>query len=235
MALVLHPPDIDFRDPAPFTPGGTAGQILSLATQAATEGRQIVIREICRELSLAPGAPYSHYGSSSHLESVVVYNGLLSMAAWITEKTRDVEEPRQRLVAACRAYRSWALGHPSLFSFILPTSGRHDTSPFAAHVMHASQAISVPSILALREGWDTRVLRIPGKGPEVHPLQIPGVVSLNIDESRIANALWITVHGAVVLELAFGIHDGWNETDAMFDWLVATQIEALLEQPMSSA
>lgn len=229
MALITTPPEISYLAPTPFDPGGTAGQILDLATAAATEGRPIVIREICRELSLAPGAPYSHFENSAHLESVVVYNGLLSMAAWITEKTQDVEEPRQRLLAACRAYRSWALSQPSLFSFVLPTSGRHDQSPFAPHVMQASRALSVPSTLALRAGWDSGIFRAPGAGPVAHALQVPGVVSLSPHESRVANAIWVTVHGAVVLELAFGIHDGWDEEDTMFEWLVASQIRAHLE------
>ena len=65
-------------------------------------------------------------------------------------------------------------------------------------------------------------------GPHTAALSIPGVVSLTSDETRVANALWITTHGAVVLELAIGIHDGWESNDEMFDWIVTSNIHRLL-------
>jgi len=44
----------------------------------------------------------------------------------------------------------------------------------------------------------------------------------------VANSLWINVHGAVVIELAMGTHDGWDPADPMFDWLVETHMNAHL-------
>ena len=229
MPQVLDPPEINYLDPRPFLPSGTAGQILELATQAISEGRDVGIREICRQLSLTPGAPYSHFESSAHLESVVAYNGLLSMAREINSRTPEAGDPRDRLIAASRAYRNWALANPAMFGFILPTTGRRDLPPFAEHVLHASRALAVPATRALRDGWDTGQFVQAPSGPEVYPLDLPGVVSLNADETRIANALWVTTHGAVVLELAIGTHDGWKSVDPMFDWLITAQLSAHLD------
>lgn len=229
MPQILEPPDIDYLDPRPFLPAGTAGQIIELATRAISEGRTVGIREICRQLSLTPGAPYSHFESSAHLESIVAYNALLTMAREINSRTPKVGDPRARLVSASRAYRNWALANPELFGFILPTTGRDDRSPFARHVQLASRAIAVPAIRALRDGWDSHQFVQAPSGPEAFPFDLPGIVSLSPDETRIANALWITTHGAIVLELAIGTHDGWDSVDPMFDWLIASQISAYLD------
>ena len=85
MALIFDPPKINYLDPQPFYPSGTAGQILQSAIESAEAGEPIVMREICRQLDLTPGAPYSHYESSEHLESVVAYTGLLTLAKWMTD------------------------------------------------------------------------------------------------------------------------------------------------------
>lgn len=228
MAQISEPPAIDYRDPRPFHPTGTAGRILQLATEAAEHGRPIIIREICRQLSLTPGAPYSHFSNSAHLESVVAYNGLLTMASAITAHSPTSGDPYDRLLAACRAYRVWALSNRPMFGFVFPTAGRPDDTPFARHVILASQAIAVPASTALRDGWDSGRFTSPTPGPPAHPLEVPGVVSLDTDESRVANSLWITVHGAVVIELAMGTHDGWSPVDPMFDWIVTSQISAHL-------
>lgn len=228
MAKISEPPAIDYLDPRPFHPAGTAGRILNRATEAAKQGRPIVIREICRQLTLTPGAPYSHFANSAHLESVVAYNGLLTMASAITAETPGSGDPHERLLAACRAYRGWALSNRPMFGFIFPTAGRPNATPFARHVILASRAIAVPASQALRDGWDSDRFAPPESGPPAHPLVVPGVVSLDSDESRVANSLWITVHGAVVIELAMGTHDGWDPADPMFEWLIATQLAALL-------
>lgn len=228
MAQISEPPAIDYRDPRPFHPTGTAGRILQLATEAAEQGRPIVIREICRQLSLTPGAPYSHFANSAHLESVVAYNGLLAMAAAITADTPESGDPQERLLAACRAYRRWALSNRPMFGFVFPSAGRPHDTPFARHVILASQAIAVPASKALRDGWDCGRFTPPTPGPPAHPLEVPGVVSLDLDESRVANSLWVNVHGAVVIELAMGTHDGWDPADPMFDWLVETHMNAHL-------
>ena len=230
MTLIFDPPEINYLDPQPFFPSGTAGQILRSAIDAAESGKPIVMREICRLLDLTPGAPYSHYESAEHLEGVVTYTGLLTLAKWMTDSTRELSDPRERLIATCWAYREWAHQHRSWFGFILPTSGRAAESPFAKHVQTASLAIAIPAARALRDGWDTGRFVSPTPGPSVFPLDIPSVVSLTTDETRTANALWVTVHGAVVIELAVGIHDGWNEETPMFNWLLETHINTHIAQ-----
>lgn len=229
MTHLFSPPPIDFLDPRPVALGGTAGRILEEATTAAADGRPIVIRAICRHLGLAPGAPYSHFGSSSQLESVVVYNGLLTLARWITERSSGAPSPRARLVAACHAYRTWALDNPHLFGFVLPTAGRTHDPTLSAFIHAASQALAIPATRALRDGWDSGDFSPPSPGPAVHPLMVDGVVSLDSSETREANALWIMVHGAVVIELSIGTHDGWDDGTPVFDWLIESHISAHLD------
>jgi hypothetical protein len=148
----------------------------------------------------------------------------------MTDSTRELSDPRERLIATCRAYREWAHIHRSWFGFILPTAGRNDESPFAEHVQAASFAIAIPAARAMRDGWDSGKFVLPTAGPSVFPLDIPGVISLNTDESRTANALWIMVHGAVVIELAVGIHDGWEQETPMFEWLLEAHINSHISQ-----
>ena len=236
MPWISEPPTVDFLDPRPFFPDGTAGLLVEAATREVAAGRPVIVREICRQLSLTPGAPYSHFENSAHLESVVTYNGLLSMASEIAAQTPNEGNPRERLKIACRAYRNWALSNSFLFGFIFPTTARREVTPFDGHVTLASRTIAIPSIRALRDGWDGKQFDQPASGPPAEPFVIPGIVSLSADETRVANALWVTTHGAVVLELAIGIHDGWSPVDPMFDWLIDSHISAHLQpnRPMGN-
>lgn len=230
MALIFDPPEINYFDPQPFYPPDTAGQILHSAIESIEMGQPIIMREICRQLNLTPGAPYSHYESAEHLESVITYTGLLTLAKWMADSTRELSNPRERLVASCRAYRTWAHQHRSWFGFILPTAGRTNESPFMKHVQSASLAIAIPAARALRDGWDNGTFISPATGPAVFPLDIPGVVSLNADETRTANTLWIMAHGAISVELTIGIHDGWQSETPMFDWLLESHINTYIAQ-----
>ena len=228
MAVIDFPEEIDFLHPSPIRPPSTAGEILDAATEAINSGKQVVLREICRRLSLTPGAPYSHYENAAHLECVVTYNGLLDLAGSMLSVVNNLADPLTRLTSASAQYRTWALQHPSLFGFLFPASGRRSESPHWSRVMQASQAVAIPIVLALRDGWDSRLFQPAAPGPAVEPLIIPGLVSLSADETRVANALWIATHGTVVLELAIGVHDGWDEGNAMFEWIVISNIRNFL-------
>lgn len=228
VALVLNPPPVDFRDPAPFEPGGTAGAILTEAYEAVRDGAPVVMREICRSLGLTPGAPYSHFESTAHLEDVIAYNGLLSLARSVGSAVDPTLSPTERLLSASHAYREWATRESALFGFVFPTSGGRRESPFTTHVRTAAVAVAVPTTCALRDGWDAGTFSRPGRGPDALPVEIPGIVVLSPAEARIANALWATVHGTVVLELTMGTHDGWDDRREMFEWMVSTAMSAHL-------
>lgn len=228
MALIHFPLEIDYLHPCPIRPPSTAGDILDAATEAVMGGHPVVLREICRHLSLTPGAPYSHYENAAHLECVVTYNGFLDLAASMLSVVRDMTDPLTRVRSASDQYRRWALQHPSLFGFLFPSSGRRPESPYWPQVMQASQAVAIAIVLALRDGWDSKTFTPAEPGPAVEPLIVPGVVALSTDETRIANALWIATHGTVVLELAIGAHDGWEEGNAMFDWILTSNISNFL-------
>lgn len=228
MALIDFPQEIDYLRPSLIRPPSTAGEILDAATEAIMGGNKIVLREICRRLSLTPGAPYSHYENASHLECVVTYNGLLELAESMLSVVRGLADPLMRLTAASDQYRTWALQHPSLFGFLFPSSGRRPESPYWSRVMQASQAVATPMVLALRDGWDSNLFIPASPGPSAEALNIPGLVALSPDETRVANALWIATHGTVVLELAIGVHDGWEKGNAMFEWIVTSNIRNFL-------
>lgn len=227
--MVVLPENVDFLHPTPIVLRGTAGAILDAATDAVNAGHPIVMRELCRKLSLTPGAPYSHFENAAHLECVVAYNGLLKLARTMLDSVAGKSDPRDRLVGASHEYRVWALSNSMMFGFLFPTAGRRIDTPHALHVVRASMAVSMAPVLALRDGWDSGVFKPPGPGPHSNTISIPGVVSLTPDETRVANALWMTTHGAVVLELAIGIHDGWEKADEMFHWIVTSSIQRLLD------
>lgn len=225
VSLVSNPPPLDFLHPRPIQIQGTAGQILNRATAAARTGHPIVIREICRDLSLTPGAPYSHFENSAHLEAVVMYNGFLEFGQAISAACAGIEHALEQLLVVCRAYREWALSNPAFFSFLLPTMPRPNESEFARHIEEASRVLAIPSALSLRRAWDEELIPQATPGPHALQLEIPDVVSLSPDESREANFLWVTVHGAVVLELSIGTHDGWAEADKVFDWMINSHVD----------
>ena len=228
MSLVLTPPPIDFTNPRPFVLTGMAGQMYEVARESVAAGRPISIREICRQLDLTPGAPYSHFENVEHLENVVLYNTMLELAAFINDLVDNQQEPLEMFINACHAYRRWAITNPSLFAFIFPTNGRQSNAAFSEFLHDASQAISIPTVSALTALWQSGRFPPAKHGPTAVPLEIAGHIQLTPDETRIANALWIIVHGSVVLELAFGIHDGWSDRESMFDWLVHKAITSFL-------
>lgn len=231
MPVITQFPEVDVRRPQPFRPPGTAGDILDVATAEVDNGRPIVVREICRTLGLTPGAPYSHFHSATQIDNLVVFNGLLELAGHLASAVVGMSEPRERLVAVCHAYREWALQHPSRFAYIFPPGGREIEPSVSERVIDASRAMAVPGASAMADGWAQGTFVAPGPGPAVEVLSIPGIVELDVDQSRVANAIWAAVHGALIMEMAIGVHDGWDARRGVFDWHVTAQIVAHLERP----
>ncbi len=97
----------------------------------------VAIRELAREIGVAPSALYKHVSNRSELITLLVAE-LYDELATACEAARDaqpVEHHRARMAAAAEAVRAWAAAHPAefdlLFGYPLPEYQAPDDGPTA--------------------------------------------------------------------------------------------------------
>ncbi len=88
--------------------------------QLVTNGPAAVsLRAIAREMGMTAPALYRYFPSFDHLVQSLVTD-LFGEVYTAVEDARDLadDEPGARLLAACRTFRAWAVGHPAEFGLL---------------------------------------------------------------------------------------------------------------------
>ncbi|WP_104087901.1 TetR-like C-terminal domain-containing protein [Arthrobacter sp. GMC3] len=156
------------------------------ALVAARGVAAVSLRDIAAAAGTSTTAIYSLFGGKQELLTAVVDDGFVSFAASQSEAAPD------GLLALGRAYRRWALEHPSLYSLMFTGSlGTYIDCPPTPEV--ASDAIT-PLLTAVSGGL--------------------AAISSTEPPSAVAGAVWGQVHGLVGLELANAPLPGGTWTQA---------------------
>jgi AcrR family transcriptional regulator len=105
--------------------------------QLVTDGQAAVsLRAIAREMGMTAPALYRYFPSFDHLVRSLV-GDLFSEVCAAMEDTRDLLPPEDadgRLIAVCRTFRAWAVGHRAEFGLLFgtPMAGTGPDLPAAA-------------------------------------------------------------------------------------------------------
>ena len=139
----------------------------------------LTVRAVAAEAGVAPMGVYNRFGSKDGLVAAVLVRGFDGLRTAITSSAAT--DPRERLLAAGRDYRRFALEQPQHYAAMFGEAahlagkvaevGEHGAAAFGALVDHVRVAMAA------------------------------GVLRQD-DPGETAQLIWSTVHGAVSLELA---------------------------------
>jgi AcrR family transcriptional regulator len=90
----------------------------------------LTLRAIAREMGMTPPALYRYFGSHEEILGGLCEDVLAEITGTL-EAARDTvgaDDPVGRLMAACRAFRAWSLGHPREFQLVFASAGERPPS-----------------------------------------------------------------------------------------------------------
>jgi AcrR family transcriptional regulator len=198
----------------------------------------LTLRAIARGMGMTAPALYRYFGSHEELVGAVCFD-LLDEITRTLEQARDSvgpDDPLGRLMAACRAFRGWSLGHPREFHLVFASAG---SAPPAGHEMvGADLSFGAVFLGIFVEIWAAAPFATPPE--EVLPEGL--VAQLAAFSAYVQHVLpmgalaaylsgWVRLYGAVTIEV-FG-HLGFALTDAepMFEAMLAEMRRQLTTPP----
>lgn len=193
--------------------------------QLATEGANLSLRAVAREMGMVSSAIYRYFPSRDDLLTALIVDGYHALAdateAGDAEVT-DRADLRGRWLAACHAIRRWALANPAEYALLFgsPVPG------YAAPQETTTAATRIPTALIriLVDGHTAAVLTDPGAERLPEPVRadlaaIRDTLFPELPESLLVRGAtaWIQCFGLVSFEL-FGHLDGVvHNRDEFFD------------------
>jgi AcrR family transcriptional regulator len=170
----------------------------------------VTINAVAREMGMSGPSLYHYYAGRDALVDAVTTDFFQELAeAMEHDRDKHADAPlAERLLAACRAMRTWAVTHPAEFEWIFasPMSGAHhqpDSARFRAGLRFANVFLDM-----IVEAWNTRPFPVPDleELPESLREQLRAYSRL-IDERLPPEALhvyvtgWSRLYGLLCLEV----------------------------------
>jgi AcrR family transcriptional regulator len=197
--------------------------------QLATEGANLSLRAIARELGVVSSALYRYFASRDELLTALIidaYNAIGEAGERADAAVTDRNDLAGRWLAVAHAWRDWALAHPAEYALIHGSPVPGYAAP-ADTVVPASRRFLVIAAI-LRDGRQAGVLETARSPLGLAP--IPGALAAELavisaglgaaaDEGLVARALVAATElfGALNFELFGQLNNAINERRAWFD------------------
>jgi AcrR family transcriptional regulator len=189
-----------------------------------TEGANLSLRAVARDMGMVSSALYRYFGSRDELLTALIldaYNTLADAVEAADAAVADRSMLRERWMAAARAVRGWALANPAEYALLYgsPVPG------YAAPQDTIAAAVRTYLVLAriLADGYGSSALATDGPA-------IPAAVLADLEQTAegISPGLpadllltgmtaWIQLFGAVSLELFGQFNNVISARDEFFD------------------
>jgi AcrR family transcriptional regulator len=206
------------------------GEIKAAARRhLATNGANLSLRAIARELDMVSSALYRYFASRDDLLTALIidaYNEMGDVAEQADAAVAERADGPGRWLAVSRALRAWALANPAEYGLLYGTPvpgyvAPADTTPAAtrpARVLGGILADSMPL-----EGRDFALS--PALAAEVRRIAEAG--SPGVGDSAMARGLiaWTLLFGALNFELFGRIDQTIDERDEWFDQQMTAMVE----------
>jgi AcrR family transcriptional regulator len=181
-------------------------------THLATDGANLSLRAVARDMGMVSSALYRYFASRDDLLTALIidaYNDLGETVEAADAAVIDRGKLRERWLAATRAVRGWALANPAEYALLYGSPVPGYAAPTDTIVAAARTPVVLARILA--DGFGSGQLTEPGYQPST-PLsdgvradmvQARGDIAPDLpDELMLAGlSAWIQLFGAVSLEL----------------------------------
>ena len=138
------------------------GDIVSAAREILIEDgyeSAVTLRGLARRIGIAPQSIYLHFAGPDEIVQAVTVETFAQLGRFIAAAKEGIDDPRDRLIAGCRAYMAFGIGNPHLYGLLFnrnrllrgeeaqPAGDRPDTrtadaGPFAALMDGVRQCIA---------------------------------------------------------------------------------------------
>ncbi|MGW0483501.1 TetR/AcrR family transcriptional regulator [Nonomuraea sp. NPDC003214] len=184
----------------------------------------VTINAVAREIGMSGPALYHYYASHDELVGAVTAGFFRELAAAM-EQARDAhagEPVAVRLIAACRAMRAWAVGHPAEFGWIFaspiaPPNLRRDS------VRHQAATRFEQVLLDLTvELWRTRPFPVPADLPDSLRDQLTAFSegiggALPPEAVHVFLSCWIRLYGLLCMEVLRQLDFAYTDLEPVFE------------------
>jgi AcrR family transcriptional regulator len=194
----------------------------------------LTLRATAREMGLTAPALYRYVSSHEDLVTAVCHDVLDEVTATL-EAARDTEpgtDPVARLMAACRAFRSWSLAHPREFQLTFASVA--DRPPQGHQAAGESISFGAVFLGIFVEIWERRPFPVPpAEGlPPALVRQLDAFAAATGSELP-AGALvaylggWVRLYGSVTLEVFGHLGFALSDAEALFEAMLADMCSQL--------
>jgi AcrR family transcriptional regulator len=188
------------------------------------------LRAVARELGMVSSALYRYFPSRDELLTALIIDAYDSVGAAAEDAVSRVAAtaPAERLAAACRAVRGWALSHRNEYALIYGSPIPGYRAPDAT----VSPASRVPLVLTgiIRDAWQAGALTQPppdarlAEGMLGHQLAVLGaaVAAPDVPEGVLARAVivWTQLFGMITFELFGQFARTIDPADEFFEYAI---------------
>ncbi|MFI7212232.1 TetR/AcrR family transcriptional regulator [Micromonospora maritima] len=190
----------------------------------ATDGANLSLRAVARDLGMVSSAVYRYFPSRDDLLTALILEAYdaLGDAVETADADTDPADLRGRWVAACRAARAWALAHPAEYALLYgsPVPG------YAAPDDTVAPAQRPPTTLVgiLRDGVASGRLAPPAAEDLPEPLradvaELVALLGMDLPPALLARGMagWTQLFGLISFELFGRINRALPHRDEYFD------------------
>ena len=185
------------------------------------------LRAVARDLGVVSSAVYRYVRSRDDLLTLLVVDAYTELADTVDAAVADAGDPRDRMVAAGRAMRTWALAEPARWALLYGTPvpgyeapGEQTTGPgtrVMARVVAIAATMTPAPVDSVPQSLGADFDRIRAE------------FAIPVDDAALIRALslWSTTVGAISSEV-FGQYgrDTFSDTDALFDLQLRATVAA---------
>lgn len=197
----------------------------------------LTLRAIAREMGMTAPALYRYFASHEDLVAAVCSDVLdeLTEALSLARDGAGPEEPIERLMAACRAFRRWSLEHPAEFQLTFASPApRPPMTPDADCVTTEDLSFGAVFLGIFVEIWARR----PFPVPDVADLPPTFVDQLRAFSTHVGDVLplgalvaylsgWVRLYGAVTIETFGHLRFALDDPEPMFEAMLADMAGSL--------
>jgi len=187
----------------------------------ATDGANLSLRAIARELGVVSSALYRYFAGRDELLTALIvdaYNDMGAAAEAADAAVADRAQTRGRWLAVSRALRAWALANPAEYGLLYGTPVPGYAAP-ADTISPAARPVQVlGGILAEAGPADGRDLELsPALRAEIR--RIAEVGAPGVGDAAMVRGLigWTLLFGAISFELFGRMNNTIGERDEWFD------------------
>ena len=206
-------------------------EIKSIARRhLATDGANLSLRAVARDLGVVSSAIYRYFASRDELLTALILDAYNALGQAVEDRERAVarDDLTGRWMAVCDAVRGWALQRPHEYALIYgsPVPGYQAPQDTVAA---ATRAVTVLGTIIQDAAVTRRVRHDPAETPPDEVAQdvrrAGSVIAPDVPDAVTARALsaWVTLFGLVSFELFGQLNSVVQHRDEFFAYQMRAQ------------